>query len=43
MELQLSSFSFAAGYRYSISRRFDISMRYVQELSDSYTPEYFMV
>lgn len=39
--IKSSSFSFTAGYRFSLSNRFDISTRIVQELTDSYTPQYF--
>ncbi len=39
--IKASAFSLSAGYRFSLSKRFDINTRIIQELSDSYTPEYF--
>jgi len=36
-----SAFSLSVGYKFSLSKRFDISMRATQDLSDSYTSQYF--
>ena len=36
-----SSFSLALGYRFSLSKRFDIHARILQELGESYSGEYF--
>jgi hypothetical protein len=39
--IKSSAFSFAAGYRYSLSKRFDLSLRIIEDLTGSYTKEYF--
>jgi hypothetical protein len=39
--IKSSAVSLSVGYRYSLSKRFDISVRAVQDLSDSYIPQYF--
>lgn len=39
--IESSAFSLSIGYRFSLSKRFDINTRIIQELTDSYTPEYF--
>jgi hypothetical protein len=39
--IKSSALSLSVGYRFSLSKKFDISARAIQDVSDSYTPQYF--